>query len=93
MRTRVRSFEDLLVWQKAHQIVLITYKLTRQFPKEEQYGKTYERRQHNPLVCGAVEDGCRPFSHRHRRRYGAGDYCAERIGVDDDRYAAGRVAF
>ena len=30
-----KSFKELIVWQKAHQLVLNVYKATKQFPKEE----------------------------------------------------------
>ena len=30
-----QSFEDLLVWQKAHKYVLNIYRVTKGFPKEE----------------------------------------------------------
>lgn len=32
-----KSFRDLIVWQKAHEFVLRTYELTKQFPREEFY--------------------------------------------------------
>jgi hypothetical protein len=35
---KVEQFEDLFVWQKAHQLVLQVYKATRNFPKDELYG-------------------------------------------------------
>ncbi len=31
------SWKDLVVWQKAHEIVLEVYKLTRDFPRSEVY--------------------------------------------------------
>jgi four helix bundle protein len=37
MNNVIKSFEDLLVWKKAHNIVLIIYKLLEKFPKEEKY--------------------------------------------------------
>ena len=37
MSNQIKSFEDLLVWQKAHKIVLNIYKLLEKFPKEEKY--------------------------------------------------------
>ena len=37
MGNQIKSFEDLLVWQKAHKIVLSIYKLLEKFPKEEKY--------------------------------------------------------
>jgi hypothetical protein len=36
-RIPARSFQDLIVWQKAHQFVLAVYLYTRRFPKEEIY--------------------------------------------------------
>ncbi len=34
------NFQDLIVWQKAHQFVLNVYRLSKQFPREEVYGLT-----------------------------------------------------
>jgi hypothetical protein len=34
-RKKASTFQDLIVWQKAHQFVLEVYRSTRQFPKEE----------------------------------------------------------
>ena len=36
-RDPARSFKDLIVWQKAHAFVLGIYKLTEEFPKEENH--------------------------------------------------------
>ena len=38
MRKPVKTFEDLLVWQKAHLFVLAVYCLSMAFPKYEIYG-------------------------------------------------------
>lgn len=38
MRKPAKTFHDLIVWQKAHQFVLDTYKFTQNFPKYELYG-------------------------------------------------------
>lgn len=37
-------FEDVVIWQKAHQFVLQIYKLTETFPKHELYGLTSQLR-------------------------------------------------
>ncbi len=36
-RISATSFRDVIVWQKAHQVVLAVYRYTRRFPKEEIY--------------------------------------------------------
>ena len=35
---KIHNFKELLVWQKAMDLVSFTYKLTVNFPKEEKYG-------------------------------------------------------
>ena len=35
---RVRTFRDLIVWQKAMKLVTGIYKLTKKFPRDETYG-------------------------------------------------------
>jgi four helix bundle protein len=39
-REPAKSFQDLIVWQKAHQFVLSTYGFSSDFPKTEVYGLT-----------------------------------------------------
>ena len=35
---KIKTFRDLVVWQKSHQLTLEVYKLTLKFPSEEKYG-------------------------------------------------------
>lgn len=44
MREPAKTFEDLLVWQKAHLFVLAVYRLSGTFPKYEIYGLTSQFR-------------------------------------------------
>lgn len=34
----IREFTDLDAWKKSHEVVLLTYKATKHFPKEELFG-------------------------------------------------------
>jgi len=34
----VKSFRDLIVWQKAHKLTLDLYKITKEFPAEKKFG-------------------------------------------------------
>lgn len=43
-RPPAKSFEDLIVWQKAHQFVLGVYGFSEAFPKIEIYGLTSQLR-------------------------------------------------
>jgi len=35
---KIKSFTDLNVWQEGHKLVLSIYKITKKFPREEQFG-------------------------------------------------------
>ncbi len=44
MSEPAKSFQDLIVWQKAHQFVLSIYQMTDNFPKNELFGITQQLR-------------------------------------------------
>ena len=39
-KKKISSFTDLIVWKEGHQLVLEMYRLTKKFPKEEQFSLT-----------------------------------------------------
>jgi four helix bundle protein len=57
MKTRATRFEDLAVWQKAHQFVLATYRLTRTFPRSETYGLSSQCRRSAISIAANIEEG------------------------------------
>jgi len=44
-RASAKTFQDLLVWQKAHQFVLAVYRYSADFPRSEVYGLSSQLRQ------------------------------------------------
>jgi four helix bundle protein len=52
-----RTFEDLIVWQKAHQFVLEVYQLTADFPKSEIYGLTSQFRRASVSIPANIAEG------------------------------------
>ena len=56
-RQPARSFEDLIVWQKAHAFTLGVYRLTGEFPREEQYGLTSQLRRAAVSVPANIAEG------------------------------------
>lgn len=44
MADRVRTFKDLVVWQKAFALSLEVYRISRDFPADERFGLTQELR-------------------------------------------------
>jgi len=52
-----KTFADLIVWQKAHAIVLMVYRLTESFPKTETYGLTSQLRRAAVSVPANIAEG------------------------------------
>jgi four helix bundle protein len=50
-------FQDLIVWQKAHQVVLAVYKLTKGLPKEELFGLVSQMRRAAVSVPANIAEG------------------------------------
>lgn len=64
-----KSFRDLLVWQKAHQLVLATYELTKGFPKDELYGLTSQLRRAAVSVPANIAEGFRKYGLADKARF------------------------
>ena len=58
-RPPARSFRDLLVWQKAHQYVLLVYSFTARFPKTETYGLSIQMRKAAVSIPANIAEGFR----------------------------------
>jgi four helix bundle protein len=56
-RKPAEKFEDLIVWQKAHQIVLRVYRLTASFPKTETFGLVSQMRRAAVSVPANIAEG------------------------------------
>jgi len=59
MREPAKIFEDLIVWQKAHQFVLGVYRLSQTFPKEETYGLSSQFRRAAISIAANIAEGFR----------------------------------
>jgi len=51
------SFRDLTVWQKAMQLTVAIYRLTKEFPREEVYGLTSQIRRSAVSVPSNIAEG------------------------------------
>lgn len=54
-----KSFEDLIVWQRAHRLVLEVYSITRTFPRHETYGLVAQLQRSAVSVPANVAEGFR----------------------------------
>ncbi len=68
-REPAKTFEVLLVWQKAHQFVLEVYKLTKGFPKSEIYGLTSQFRRAAVSIPANIVEGFKKRSKLDKVRF------------------------
>jgi four helix bundle protein len=56
-RSRARTFQDLLVWRKAHAFVLEVYRFTAFFPPRETYGLALQLRRAAVSIPANIAEG------------------------------------
>lgn len=54
---KIRSFTDLLAWQKGHALVLDIYKFSELFPTKEQFSLTNQLRRSSVSITSNLAEG------------------------------------
>ena len=57
MSSGLKSFRDLVVWQKAMELVTEIYKVSQKFPKEEMFGLTSQIRRASVSIPSNIAEG------------------------------------
>ena len=57
MAEGIQSYRDLFVWQKAIELSVQCYELTKEFPKDEMYGMTTQIRRASVSVPANIAEG------------------------------------
>ncbi|MDY0083570.1 MAG: four helix bundle protein [Ignavibacteriaceae bacterium] len=65
----MKDFRSLKVWEKSHLIALEIYKLTRSFPKDEQYNLTSQLRRAITSISANIAEGCGRGSDKDFKRF------------------------
>ena len=68
-RSPAKSFEDLEVWQKAHQLTLSVYLFSENLPKGEEYGLKSQIRRAAVSVPANIAEGFKKRGVRDKMRY------------------------
>jgi four helix bundle protein len=68
-RAAAKTFQDLVVWQKAHQFVLDIYALTAEFPKTEIYGLTSQMRRAAVSIPANIGEGFKKRTKPEKSRF------------------------
>jgi four helix bundle protein len=54
----MQDFKNLLVWQRAHELALLTYRLTVNFPRDEMFGLRNSLRRASVDIPAYIAEGC-----------------------------------
>lgn len=68
-RNPARSFEELIVWQKAHRFVLSVYRYTDEFPRKEIYGLTSQFRRAAVSIAANIAEGFKKRGRADKARF------------------------
>lgn len=65
----MRTYRDLVVWQKAYDFTINLYRETSSFPKEEQYGLTSQIRRATVSITSNIAEGFGRSSNKEKDQF------------------------
>jgi four helix bundle protein len=68
-RNPAKDFQDLIVWQKAHEFVLMSYQISACFPAYEVYGLTSQFRRAAVSIPANIAEGFKRKTKADKARY------------------------
>ncbi len=81
-RKPAKTFEDLVVWQKAHRFVLAVYRFTEGFPRHELFGLTSQIRRAAVSIPANIAEGFKKRSPAEKGRF----FNISQASVEECRY-------
>lgn len=69
MRSAIKHFTDLEVWQRSKDLCLIIYRITNKFPKSELFGLTNQLRRASASIPANIAEGMGKRSYADRARF------------------------
>lgn len=68
-KEKIESFTDLNVWKESHKLVLLVYKVTKMFPKEEIFGLTSQMRRAVVSITSNIAEGFSRYSYKEKAQF------------------------
>ena len=68
-KVKIKSFTDLNAWREAHSLVLLIYKITRNFPKDEIYCLVSQMRRAAISITSNIAEGFGRHGYREKIQF------------------------
>lgn len=68
-KNKIQFFTDLEVWREAHKFVLLIYKITKNFPKEETFGLVSQMRRAAVSITSNIAEGFSRYSYKEKAQF------------------------
>ena len=68
-KKKLRLFTDLDAWQEGHQLVLLVYRFTKSFPREEAFGLVSQMRRCSASVTSNIAEGFSRQSYKEKLQF------------------------
>lgn len=66
---KIKNFRDLRVWQEGHKLVVLIYKITKSFPREELYSLVDQMRRSAVSVTSNIAEGFSRHSFKEKVQF------------------------
>jgi len=69
VKNKIKSFTDLNTWKEGHKLVLDIYRITKNFPREEQFGLTIQLRRAGVSFTSNIAEGFSRNSYKEKLQF------------------------
>ena len=68
-KDKIQSFTDLEVWREAHALVLLIYRIVKNFPKDETFGLVSQMRRASVSITSNIAEGFSRYSYKEKAQF------------------------
>lgn len=68
-KIKIKSFQDLEAWKNGHELVIMIYNVTKNFPKDELFGLTNQIRRASVSITSNIAEGFSRISYKEKIQF------------------------